>query len=652
MQNYGIGLSGLDAATTALDVIGNNVANAATEGYHRQRVELLPSSYGCLGNLGAGGGVDVAGVIRMVDRLLEREIVSQESSHGKVSQELSTLRAVETTLGEFAEGGGLNATIDAFFDALRGLAAHPLERIWRNETISSAQVLASEFRRLGNSLASMEDQIVLEAQNTTESMNLLIHTIAELNGKIQAIEINGGQANNLRDHRDQLIGELATLVGIETQERDYGVLDVSVAGLPVVTGGLAVEVQARLQGGQTLGVAAAGSDGYTLDIRGGKLGALLSLKSGLLPDLRSDLDTLASGIINQINRYHVQGLGLDGSFTQLTGWVMPSESLADSKAPIQDGTFHIRVTETATGRVERHAIDVDVTGSPPDTLGLIATKITDASSHLSASGVSSLTIVAEQGYTFDFLPALLPEPVVSNVAPTVAVSGIYNADANQTFTFTVVGTGSVGNGDLRLNVTDENNDVVATLNVGVGYAAGDAIELLNGIKVSLGMGDLNDGESFQVRAYATTDTSGFLAAVGMNAFFGGAGASDMRVLSEVADAPDRIASAIGSDLTDNQAAVRLSGVHDEAVEQLDGMTPGQYYHRLVASLGQHVALGQSRQDNIEAMIQNLEGRRSDISGVNINDEAAQIMVFEKMFQAVAKYMNTLQTAMNTLMDLV
>ncbi len=82
------------------------------------------------------------------------------------------------------------------------------------------------------------------------------------------------------------------------------------------------------------------------------------------------------------------------------------------------------------------------------------------------------------------------------------------------------------------------------------------------------------------------------------------------------------------------------------------MTPGQYYHRTVANLAQQIALKQSHRENIEAVIQNLEKKRSEISSVNINDEAAQLLVFEKMFQAMAKYLGTLQTTMSSLMDII
>jgi flagellar hook-associated protein 1 FlgK len=125
-------MSGLNAAQRAGDR-SHNVANAATEGYHRQRIELTPAA------AGNPAGVDVAGVTRMIDTLLEGEILRQESAYGQISQELSFLSTVEATLGEFSGSGGLNATMDTFFDSVRALAVHPLEQVPRTNVISTAQ---------------------------------------------------------------------------------------------------------------------------------------------------------------------------------------------------------------------------------------------------------------------------------------------------------------------------------------------------------------------------------------------------------------------------------------------------------------------------------------------------------------------------------
>jgi len=657
MQNYSIGLSGLNAAYAALDVIGNNIANAATEGYHRQRVELTTAQpVRSATGMAIGGGVDVAGVTRMIDKLLEREILRQKSAHGEVSQELSMLSSVESTLGEFADEGGLNATIDEFFDSLRSLAANPLDDVWRLKAISAGEMLANEFRRLGHSLEDLANQVVLEAQHTVDSINQLIDQIATLNGEIQNVEITGEPANNLRDQRDQLITELAELAEVETLAREYGVVDVSVSGLPVVSGVISLAVSVDLESDGSLALHIAGNDVPNLPVHGGRLGGLFSLKNDLLGDLQTELDSLATGLIRQINQYHVQGVGTDGSFTSLSGWLVGSDDLSAAQTPITDGTFYIRVTNTNTGAVTRHAIDVDVSSATPDTMTSIAAKI-DAIAGLNGSlAATQLNIVADANYTFDFIPAVLPTPAVSSLTaaapPTVAVSGIYDGAANDTFTFTVAGTGAVGNGNLRLDVTNAVGDTVGTLNVGSGYAAGDVIEVGNGIKITVSVGDLNAGDSFEVDAFATTDTSGFLAAAGMNTFFLGTGASDMAVSQAIVDDPGRIATALGGGLDDNAAALRLSGVRDERVGSLGDLTPTEFYQKMVTNLGQDVAMKEVRQTNIEAMLSNLEQQQSDISGVNINDEAAQLLVFEKMFQAVAKYLSSLQTAMSSLMEVI
>jgi flagellar hook-associated protein 1 FlgK len=101
---FNIGISGLDAAQRALDVIGNNLANAATEGYHRQRIDLVPEYASQMGSVLLGGGVEVAGVTRLIDNLLEQEILRQHSLLEHVSREFITMHTIENAFGEFSAG--------------------------------------------------------------------------------------------------------------------------------------------------------------------------------------------------------------------------------------------------------------------------------------------------------------------------------------------------------------------------------------------------------------------------------------------------------------------------------------------------------------------------------------------------------------------
>ncbi len=514
--------------------------------------------------------------------------------------------------------------------------------------------MTGQFRTMGDFLTSLEDQIKLEAENAIGEVNALVAQIADLNDSIKRHEINGGQANNLRDQRDQAIAELAKLISVETQSREYGVVDVSVSGIPVVTSTSAFELEVGLKEDLGLGIGVAGESNYTINIEGGQLGALLTLKNELIADIHSDLDTLAAAIIQQINEYHVQGVGSEGSFTSLAGWPMSSETLADFDPPVSDGNIYIRVTDTSTGEVTRTAISVDAS---TDTLTTIAAAITAVTGVTASVSDSRLYIQADANYEFDFLPAVLPEPTAIDFTgatspPSVSVSGIYTGTTNQTFTFTVSGTGSVGNGALQVTVTDGDGNTIATLSIGSGYAAGDTFDLGNGIKVAIGAGDVVDGNTFEVDAFADTDTSGVLAATGINVFLTGTEASDMAVHADVAASPGRIATALGADMTDNSNILRMEGLRDQAMASLDSMTPGEFYRRLTADIGQQVAVKQIHQDNIEAMVQSIATQADEVSGVNINEEAAQMLVFEQMFKAMAKYLSTIQATLTAVMQII
>jgi flagellar hook-associated protein 1 FlgK len=664
MSNFDIGLSGLSAAQRALDVIGNNIANAATEGYHRQRIELTPAYASQSGPAMIGGGVDVAGVGRIINTLLEDEILRQQSSQEQVSRELTTMKTIESAFGELStESGGLNAAIDNFFNALQELSVHPGESIWQNKALTAAETMASQFRTLGDFLTTMESQIQLEAENTVEQINTLTTQIAELNGNIERMEIGGGQVSNLRDQRDQRVTELSKLIGVQTVSRENGVVDVVAGGIPVVMGTFVTELEVGLNEAGKLGVGVAGTYNYNTDLQGGQLGGLLSLKNELVSNVNNDLNDLASSLIQQVNQYHIQGVGAEGSFDELTGWAMTSQSLADFEPPITDGNIYIRCIYTdADGEqtITRRSIDVDASS---DTLATIAGKINaafhDDGDHLTASVDSSkLHIVADTNYKFDFLPAVLPLPnpdtlnLTGTSVPAVSVSGVYNGTENQTFKFTVIGTGLVGNGELELKVENGAGKEVTTFNIGSGYAAGDKLDLGNGIKVTIGTGDLNDQDSFEVDAFGSTDTSGVLAAAGINTIFSGSDASTITVSSDIADNPGRIATALGADMTDNTNVFRLAGLKDQNISDLKDRTLGDFYRQIITDVGQEISIKQMRQENVQAMVRNLSDQQSQISGVNINDEAAQMMVFQQMFQAMAKYINTVQTSMSSLMDIL
>lgn len=658
MAGIEIGITGIDAAQKALATIGNNIANAGTEGYHRQRIDFTPRKAEFDGRISYGGGVEVASIGRQIDELLEQEILNQKSSSKQVSKELSTLKTVENAFNEFASDSSLSASIDSFFNALRDLSVHPNEVTWQKQLISAADVLKFQFNSLGESLTNLRTSVLQETNSVIETINTMAGEIASANGKIQDVEIVGGNANNLRDQRDSIVSELAEYIGVQTQKRDNGVVDVVVANIPIVMGTRTVDLAVGNPTTTTIGIGAADSSVLTTDIDGGQIDGLISLYNTLIADIQTDLDTLAQEIINRVNDYHVQGVGSDGSFSARTGWIIADEDLADLDPAVVDGTLYMRVTNTSTNAVERVAITID----GDDTLSAAATAISAAHANITAttlSGDLKLKISADTGYTFDFTPAPLPEPDTSTFAdaspPSVSVSGRFTGSSNATLTATVSvsggGTADVGNDTISISVSD-GSSTIATLDVGSGYIAGSKVNLGNGIYVALDTGTLTDGDTFTVAAYADTDSSGILAATGINAFFSGGTAETMDVVSAIRTSPGTIAFALGSDQTDNANLLRLADLELDTQSNLDNASIPQFYQSLVTSVGQDVANKKLREENIEAMLLNLENRKSETSGVDVNHEATQILLYEQMYQGMARYINSVQRTLDSLMSLV
>lgn len=656
-MSYEIGLSGLQAARHALDTIGNNVANATTEGYHRQRLELTPARQNKIGHFTYGTGVDIDGITRVMDRLLEAEIMLQTSSSEAAKQELSALQTIETVFGELAGTDTLNTYINTFFESMQDLAAHPNERTWQHQFVSAAEVMAGQFRTLGTSLAELSDRTLREAQSLASTVNELSTEIATLNASIERIEIGGTPSNNMRDQRDQKIAEMAELINVDTTHREYGVVDVMAAGIPVVMNSRTTDIAVDLVTSTIMGVRAVESVTPRTHSVEGQIGGLMHFKNTLLPEIANGLDALAKGLADQVNQFHVQGLGTNGSFTQLEGWPLGEETatLSELDPDITAGTLHIRLTNTDTGAISRHAVTI---GDP--TIATLEDVKNDISAINGGTGLvanvfdNKLTLTADPDYTFDFIPAPLAGPTATSFSgstdPTVTVSGHYTGTGNPNLTFTVAGAGQIGNSsNLTLTVNDGTSDI-KTFNIGTGYVAGDDLDLGNGLKVRLSLGDLADTNSFAVQALSNTDTSGILAAAGINTFFQGSDAERLAVVSRIQNDPTQVATALGSDLSDNRNIRRMSDLVNTAVADLDDRTVSAYYQTLVTNLGQDISIIESRQDNLEAVLQGLGTRRTEISGVDINEEAARILMFEQMYQAMAKYINTINDNMKLLMD--
>ncbi|MEN6306223.1 MAG: flagellar hook-associated protein FlgK [Anaerohalosphaeraceae bacterium] len=674
MAGYEIGVSGLRTAQRALDIIGNNVANAATEGYHRQDIDLRPADESYTGGFLIGQGVDFTGIIRRINTLIEDQILNQDATMSSLNRQMESLRSIESALGELSTPG-ISTAMDDFYNALYDLSLRPSDITLQSSVVSAAQTLTNQFRNVASVVNNLQDSTYSEAQTTVQEINELASQIAKMNEVIYSQKVRGFDASNMMDQRDQLVLKLNRLAGVNVTEKDYGQVDVSLSDIPLVVSANATEIEVNLQQNgnySDMVLLISGTQQLQGNITGGSLGGLFSLHNSHLRDILDQLDTLAQTIISETNKLHVQGVGSNGSFTNLTGWTMGQTNVSDFVPAVGAGTIYVRVT-APDGTITRTAITVDSSS----TLQSVANDLAAVPGLEDNTGVHTgrLQIVANEGYTFDFLPGVLASPssyspsplagagaAASQAPPTINVSGLYTGSINQDYTCTIntIPSGqtcAIGTGTMELMVQDGSGSTIASLNIGEGYEGGSEIMIENGIKVSLGSnglspGYLNDGEQFIINALADSDTSGFLAAAGINCFFSGSDASSIALGEDIVQSTSRIAVSRSVEQSDNANIVAIAGLGDKAASELGGLSAREYYVNLTVGVGNSISFTQLQYDNAQGIKKSLESQRDEVSGVDINDQAMQMMIYERLYQAMSKYLNTISDSLEAMMSII
>jgi flagellar hook-associated protein 1 FlgK len=463
-----------------------------------------------------------------------------------------------------------------------------------------------------------------------------------------------GAANMLTDQRDEAISQLSNLMQVQTSQNPLLKINgLSGVDSSLVTQGSSLQIGVGTDGNGNLGVYVGNNqNSLVTDVQGGQLGALINLHNNLLPQVQQQIDTLAAQIAQQFNAVHSQGVGAGGSFTGLTGWTMPAGTAQSWGAGVTAGNVYVNVTDQATGAMAQSAVAID---PATDDLSSIAGKF-GAIAGLSASVVDGqLHIAADSGYKFDFLPALQSTPAASTLSGTSAatLSGNYTGAANDVLTFTVVSGGTVGvDGDVSLEERNSAGELVNTIQVGQGYAAGDAIAAGNGISLAMSAGTLVTGDSFTVNAIANSDTAGLLPAVGMNALFQGNSALDLEVSPDILNDPSQLATSQTPGGTDNLNLQKMLALQNANLPQLNNTNFSDSYNQLMTNTGQQISVLQARQTSMNSMMQQLTQQQSTVSGVDINDETAKLMEYEQLFQSMAKYVSTSEQAVQSLLQVI
>ncbi|RLS63415.1 MAG: flagellar hook-associated protein FlgK [Planctomycetota bacterium] len=554
-----IGHSAIQVSQAALQIAGNNLANASTPGYHRQIARISPARPEYIGRAGfVGTGVSVTSISRAVDSALQARLRSAISQENSAAIDQRFLNSIETIRNELTDQD-LSSRLGAFFNSFSELSNNPNDEAVRTVVIQQASGLATSIRQLRNEHVVVREEIDRALDATVDQANGLLDQIAGLNAQIVNIEQgSGSSANSLRDRRDQLVDELSEFIDCHQVEQANGSVDILVGSIPIVLAGgsRGLELRADASGGTLDLSLRVRADGTFLAPEEGQLGALFRQRTETVAPAIAELDNLAGQLAYQVNRVHSQGQGRIG-WTSVVGM----QSVADPNAnlgadaaeipfAIKNGSFELSVRDNQSGLRTTVLIAVD-----PQTMTL--TELAAAINAAVPAGTASATVTTD--------------------------------------------------GRLQMDA-------------GSGYTM-----------------------------HFSNDSSGALASLGINALFGGSDAASIEVNEAILGNPQLLAA--GSNHVDgsNGTALAIAALQDVSIAELGSRTLRGYWQSATTALAVRTDASNTKAETARVVREGLDGQAQALSGVSIDEESINLLMFQRQYQAAAKYISIIDETLKTLL---
>ncbi len=351
-----IGGGALGAHQYGVQITGHNIANSATEGYHRQEVVTKSMRHNTF-------GVRTDSVRRSTDLFLSKQISSQSGQTGQAQTRADALGRLESTVGSL-DDFGLSSHLDRFFSAFRELAASPHDVSHRNDVVRRTEQLAEGVQSAAVTLKDAQEEADLEIVQAVDEINEVAVEVAQLNHQIAEDESFGQQANELHDQRDMAIARLGELAGITHFFDDKGNAHVMVGrGLSIVSGTEVYELQA--QGDPDTGmhnVVYASGQAIRLEDRldASELSGYLQLRDRDIADRIGELDQFASDFATAINARHEANFDANGD---------AGEELIVAPTAVAGAAINMEVNSNISDDSSLIAAAVVATGAPGDGRG-------------------------------------------------------------------------------------------------------------------------------------------------------------------------------------------------------------------------------------------------------------------------------------------
>ena len=610
-----LGKRSIMAHTDAITTAGHNISNANTEGYSRQRVQLKEFDPLYKPDLERaeragmiGQGMDSQSINRVRDELLDQRITEQQHSESYWETRSKYYTMIEQIYNE-PDDVSIRSNMDKFWEGWQELSVHPESQAARQAVVTRGESLADSIKTKWEALMGVGNLINGDIEATVKQVNDYARQIAALNAEIVRSRGMGDNPNDLLDRRDLLVDKLSKIINITSDRRDSDEFMVHLDGHVLVQGGVArsfdLETVVDNNGYDKLVWKDTGNDAV---IKGGTLGALIELRD---VDIRSEvqsLNTMTMNFSDLVNDIHRNGYGAN-NVTGLDFFTQHSfvENVNGNYDRDGDGTLDHSYIFRFTGTTKLNPQEqiglegvmtlsgpggnVQVAYHPTDTVETVINRINDSNGEVKAYLDRNNNLVLK-GTTASAVEN--PDFVIRHVED----SGFFLTG----YTGILQASGAAGAYD---------------------YAQADAVQALAGAQFAVSP-VLNPAGYIEVNQALKNDVMSVAAAYKDNSGNVNAG--------------------------DGRAAVEIAAIRNTKVMIGHERTFDDYFADSVTNVGLKGEQAENMHLSHSAVMEDLRSLRDSISGVNIDEELADIIKFQHGYNAAAKFVTVWDSLLDTIIN--
>ncbi|MEW6513287.1 MAG: flagellar hook-associated protein FlgK [Pseudomonadota bacterium] len=636
MSIFSVALTGLNAAQVGILTTNHNIANTSTEGYNRQQIIQSTNTPMFTGAGYIGQGTNVLTVRRIYDQQLNEQVLAASTGAAEMDSYLAQIGQIDNLLAD--PSAGLTPALSSFFSAVQEMAANPASIPARQGMLSASQALVARFQSIDQRMTEIRSGVNAMVTSEVTAINSYAQQIAEINERIILAQAAGPNQppNDLLDQRDQLVAELNTKIRATTITQSDGTYSVFIGnGQPLVIGTLPYSMKAVAAPDDPERIVVAltspnGSSVYMPEsmLTGGSLGGLIAFRSQSLDDAQNALGRIALTLAQNFNDQHQLGQDLDGDLggnyfdTSLMGATIRSN--ANNVAPAGTVTVAIsdygalttsdyRLTSNGGGnytlvRLSDNAVLVNNAALPATIDGMaisVAGGPAANNSYLiqpTRGGATNLALAIGNPRDIAVAAPIRTSAALANTGTGGISAGTVNPslplDANLRQTVTITFTSAT-----TYDVTGTGTGLPAT---GLTYTPGDDITY--------------NGWTIQIN--------------------GAPAANDVFTIERNS-----------AGVADNRNGVLLGALQTKST--MEGGTANYLsaYSTIVAQIGNKAREVEITGQAQQSLLEQAQSTRDQLSGVNLDEEAANLLRYQQAYQAAAKVISIATTLFDEILAL-